>query len=255
MQNFETTQYFIQSLEYLSPSLQSVNKMRAHPSYSAFERRWQLPVYFQLRWKEIVGKVEERLQSTSLSPSATKTVINADFTLSQSEAIWNAICECWSTDIFLRDLGHRFWRLTLQVSSIIYDQEGCLNLYNQLLRRYRTWLDKNLPMSDHGDKVKSSVAEKSAMTPLGTPRAPTPAMQDNQSAETTAEEDKTLYQCSILICDIREMNARVFDFWKEEISAMLPFGASEGDGAERSESMPTLVSHYDSLIYVSLQTS
>jgi hypothetical protein len=35
--------------------------MRAHPVYVAFERRWQLPVYFQLRWKEIVTKLEEAL--------------------------------------------------------------------------------------------------------------------------------------------------------------------------------------------------
>ena len=106
-------------------------------------------------------------------------------------------------------------------------------------------------MSDHGDRVKSLVAEKSTVTPLGTPRAPTPAMQDNQSAEATAEEDKTLYQCSILIRDIKEMNTKVFDLWKEEISAMLPFGASEGDGAERPESMFILTSQYTLLICVS----
>ena len=37
--------------------------MRSHPSYVAFERRWQLPVYFQLRWKEIVGKLEDTLNT------------------------------------------------------------------------------------------------------------------------------------------------------------------------------------------------
>jgi hypothetical protein len=35
--------------------------MRSHPIYTAFEQRWQLPVYFQLRWKEIVGKLENSL--------------------------------------------------------------------------------------------------------------------------------------------------------------------------------------------------
>lgn len=121
-QNFETTQAFVRSLEYLAPSLQSVSKMRAHPSFGAFERRWQLPVYFQLRWKEIVSKVEECLQSTSLTPSAVvKPVRKADFVLGQSVTIWNAICECWNADIYLRDLGHRFWRLTLQVTHLPYD--------------------------------------------------------------------------------------------------------------------------------------
>ena len=34
--------------------------------FTSFERRWQLPVYFQLRWKEIVTKLEEALATTKL---------------------------------------------------------------------------------------------------------------------------------------------------------------------------------------------
>jgi conserved oligomeric Golgi complex subunit 2 len=37
--------------------------MRSHPVYLTFQRRWQLPVYFQLRWKDIVGKLEDALSS------------------------------------------------------------------------------------------------------------------------------------------------------------------------------------------------
>ena len=35
--------------------------MRKHIVYASFERRWQLPIYFQLRWKEIVTKLEDTL--------------------------------------------------------------------------------------------------------------------------------------------------------------------------------------------------
>lgn len=59
--NYEITQAFIRSLEFMAPSAQSVQSMRAHPVYSMFEKRWQLPVYFQMRWKEIVSKVEDAL--------------------------------------------------------------------------------------------------------------------------------------------------------------------------------------------------
>ena len=34
--------------------------------YTAFQRRWQIHTYFQLRWKEIVVKFEEALVSTKL---------------------------------------------------------------------------------------------------------------------------------------------------------------------------------------------
>jgi hypothetical protein len=61
-------------LEFLAPSIHAIEAMRAHPSYAAFERRWQLPVYFQLRWKEIVGKLEEVLSVTAVDPSVGKGV-------------------------------------------------------------------------------------------------------------------------------------------------------------------------------------
>ena len=40
--------------------------MRAHIVFMSFEKRWQLPVYFQLRWKEIVAKLEDALAATKL---------------------------------------------------------------------------------------------------------------------------------------------------------------------------------------------
>ena len=40
--------------------------MRAHVVFTSFEKRWQLPVYFQLRWKEIVAKLEDALAATKL---------------------------------------------------------------------------------------------------------------------------------------------------------------------------------------------
>ena len=46
--------------------MHAIERMRAHPVYVQFERRWQLPVYFQLRWKEIVTKLEEALATTKL---------------------------------------------------------------------------------------------------------------------------------------------------------------------------------------------
>ncbi len=49
--------------------------MRAHSVYSAFERRWQLPVYFQMRWKEIVTKLEDSLSSTRVEPTSGKGIV------------------------------------------------------------------------------------------------------------------------------------------------------------------------------------
>jgi hypothetical protein len=67
-QHHETTEAFIYSLEFLAPSIHAIETMRSHPVYSAFQKRWQLPVYFQLRWKEIVSKLEDALNVTRLEP-------------------------------------------------------------------------------------------------------------------------------------------------------------------------------------------
>jgi hypothetical protein len=66
----------VRSLEFLAPSALAVEAMRSHPVYKAFHRRWQLQTYFQLRWKEIVGKLEESLVVTRIEP--TKGVLLAD---------------------------------------------------------------------------------------------------------------------------------------------------------------------------------
>jgi conserved oligomeric Golgi complex subunit 2 len=65
-QNYTTSKAFLSALEYLAPDLQAVQSMREHPIYATFERRWQLPVYFQLRWKEIVGDLEISLSENQL---------------------------------------------------------------------------------------------------------------------------------------------------------------------------------------------
>ena len=45
--------------------------MAAHPTFLAFERRWQLPVYFQLRWKDIVTRLEDSLSTNKLEPESS----------------------------------------------------------------------------------------------------------------------------------------------------------------------------------------
>lgn len=45
--------------------------MRSHPVFTSFNKRWQLPIYFQLRWKDIVGKLEDSLSTTVISPNFT----------------------------------------------------------------------------------------------------------------------------------------------------------------------------------------
>jgi len=59
--------------------MSTILAMRRHLTYLTFERRWQLPVYFQLRWKEIAGTLEEMLAAPRLEPIAPKGTVSGYF--------------------------------------------------------------------------------------------------------------------------------------------------------------------------------
>jgi hypothetical protein len=121
MQNFTTTRHLINALEDLCPSADAVDRMRSHPSSDELRRHWQLPVYFQLRWKEIVGRLEQKLAMAASAAQASSKGANggggqAEWVLVQTPAIWEAISASWDDNVYLPELGGRFLRLTMQVS-------------------------------------------------------------------------------------------------------------------------------------------
>ncbi|EPQ57242.1 hypothetical protein GLOTRDRAFT_137615 [Gloeophyllum trabeum ATCC 11539] len=215
--NYDTTQAFIRALEFIAPSISSVEAMRHHPLFISFERRWQLPVYFQLRWKEIILPLEDILAVTRIEPSVNKAETEPFVTV-QSRAIWRAIEICWSGQIYIPQLGSRFWRLTLQ-----------------LLSRYKTWLDSSLPAYEPISKanLNPSGDPLASGTPTSITRTSTPIPPGGESAtaEATALDDILLRQLGAAITDIRAMQQQVLKIWREEISVMLP-DMPENDGQD-----------------------
>ncbi|KAF6762997.1 hypothetical protein DFP72DRAFT_874343 [Ephemerocybe angulata] len=186
--HYETTQVFIRSLELLAPSLQAVT------SFSIFEKRWQLPVYFQLRWKEIVGKLEESLARSKLEVSHSKDI--QPFTTHQASAVWIAISACWSSQVFIPELCPRFWKLTLQI-----------------LSRYRTWLSSCLDVIDSRTADQKNAATSSLRRP-GTPVIRWCGCFARQFAA---------------IVDVLAMDSAVHTLWDQEISLILPDGGESED--------------------------
>ncbi|CDZ97124.1 cog complex component [Phaffia rhodozyma] len=182
--HYTQTHAFFTWLESLAPSIQSVLAMRDHPTYKAFEKRWQLPVYFQLRWKEIVGKLEE-----GMKPSGEPDGKDQDgFFLPQSLAVFRAIDRCWADEIFIPELSHRFWRLTLQI-----------------LSRYRTWLNKVVLETT----TSNSTEKSSGTTSDNTSSTLDPAL--------VAQEDSKLRKASLIIADIRRLETKVSTLWRDQI--------------------------------------
>lgn len=60
--------------------------------------------------------------------TTTRTAEIAPFVMSSTAAVWSAMTTCWDRNVFVPQLAHRFWKLMLQI-----------------LSRYRTWIENNLP--------------------------------------------------------------------------------------------------------------
>ncbi|KIM30529.1 hypothetical protein M408DRAFT_22024 [Serendipita vermifera MAFF 305830] len=196
--NYATTRAFISGLEYLAPDLQAVKSMRAHPVYATFERRWQLPVYFQLRWREVVVDLEAALGETRYRPSLD---YDASGCSAQASAVMSSIARCWSSDVFIAELGHRFWKLTLQI-----------------LGRYKNWLKENMPMPEATQTIASLREEKANLGRATTPppRNSTP-QQEGGDVVSTADEEK-LRQLATMMTDIKIIGQKVLLLWHEDIS-------------------------------------
>ncbi|KAL4073878.1 oligomeric golgi complex component, COG2-domain-containing protein [Scleroderma citrinum] len=196
------TQAFIHALEFIAPTTQSVQAMRSHPVYIAFNRRWQLPIYFQLRWKEIIGKLEDSLSTTVINPDGTiYDSVRSPFLTSQAELVWASLASCWSAEIFIQELAPRFWKLTLQ-----------------LLSRYKSWLEASLPVADPPAKLLAG--DKGSG--LAQSRASTPQSNYEASSESNAADDLLLKQYATVLVDVNAMRHQIHKLWREQINVALP---------------------------------
>lgn len=122
LQYYRATIAFVADYERLIGTPASVAALRAHPAYVEFLQRWhqrQLPVYYQIRFKEIAAAVEDVVGAAKLDASRRAPAAPSEFALAGTAAIAAALERCWHDDVFLYGLAHRFWRLTFQV-------RGCL---------------------------------------------------------------------------------------------------------------------------------
>ncbi|XP_026359991.3 conserved oligomeric Golgi complex subunit 2 isoform X1 [Ursus americanus] len=101
---------FVRAFERQCGSQASVRRLRAHPAYHSFNNKWNLPVYFQIRFREIAGSLEAALTDVLEDAPA-----GSSFCLLASHRTWGSLQRCWSDEMFLPVLAPRLWRLTLQI--------------------------------------------------------------------------------------------------------------------------------------------
>ncbi|XP_077669513.1 conserved oligomeric Golgi complex subunit 2 isoform X4 [Eretmochelys imbricata] len=101
---------FIQRFERQCGSQASVKRLRLHPAYLSFNNKWNLPVYFQIRFREVAGALE-----AALSDSLEEAPAGSSYCLLATHLVWVSLLKCWSDQMFLPLLAHRLWKFTLQI--------------------------------------------------------------------------------------------------------------------------------------------
>uniref|UniRef100_A0A665U9D4 Conserved oligomeric Golgi complex subunit 2 n=2 Tax=Echeneis naucrates TaxID=173247 RepID=A0A665U9D4_ECHNA len=111
-ERYSVSMEFVRRFERQCSSQASVKRLRVHPSYTSFNNKWNLPVYFQLRYKEIAGSLEN-----AIADGLEAAPVGSAYHLQVSEVLWSCIVRCWSDNVYVLPLAHRFWKLTLQLYS------------------------------------------------------------------------------------------------------------------------------------------
>ncbi|TPX32873.1 hypothetical protein SmJEL517_g04076 [Synchytrium microbalum] len=116
--NYLLAMDFVTRFESICKSRKTLSLLRLHPTYIDFMKRWQLPVYYQLRAKEIYGKLEYSTTSfewfhANLKLDTSSTF--APFVLAPSHMMLESVSSCYNDSVFLWAVSFRFWRLTLQL--------------------------------------------------------------------------------------------------------------------------------------------
>ncbi|XP_077879155.1 conserved oligomeric Golgi complex subunit 2 isoform X6 [Ictidomys tridecemlineatus] len=109
-QKYTISMDFLRRFERQCGSQASVKRLRAHPAYHSFNSKWNLPVYFQIRFREVAGSLE-----AALIRGLEEAPAGSPFCLLASHKTWSSLSRCWSDELFLPLLAHRLWRLTLQI--------------------------------------------------------------------------------------------------------------------------------------------
>lgn len=115
---------FIKKMEKYFETAEEIEQFHSHLQYKNFQQKWNLPIYFQIRFQEIAGAFENVLSETINNQCFVSDPSPDDFKLNATKLCWTSLTSCWAQGVFIVALTHRFFKLNLQI-----------------LSRYCTWVD------------------------------------------------------------------------------------------------------------------
>lgn len=205
--NFRAALRFVEALEGYCTQQAQVEAFRGSAAYAAFMKRWNLAVYFSLRFQDIAGSLEGKLSGATLQAAAASPDGGPRFHWAPSVAVWTGLQRCVSPDVFLPQLADKFVRLALQ-----------------LLARYAAWISSG--MQRRAEAAATAAAGAAGDAAAGGREQPPPQQQqqaDGSSGGSGGGWDSaaTPEQLAALQQDIDSLLAAVLTAFVPQLSALL----------------------------------
>ncbi|XP_020351405.2 conserved oligomeric Golgi complex subunit 2-like isoform X1 [Oncorhynchus kisutch] len=174
---------FVRKFERQCGSQASVRRLRAHASYQSFHNKWNLPIYFQLRYKEIAACLEN-----AIADGLEAAAAGSSYHLLVSQVLWNSLVRCWAEKVYLSPLVHRFWKLTLQ-----------------LISRYSKFLTEMLTKSPSTDISKDPVR----LLPSSASSTSSRTSQDDGGSESGSPATLSTQQLVFIASDVNQLQDQI----------------------------------------------
>lgn len=102
------------------------SRMYAHPMTLDYSKRWNLPIYYQLRFGEVCSRLEKAIKGVEMNGWYANVFTGPEMTMSKLKEMYglelpffveffDSLNWLWSQGVFLKPLTHRFLRGTLQL--------------------------------------------------------------------------------------------------------------------------------------------
>ncbi|XP_052327102.1 conserved oligomeric Golgi complex subunit 2-like isoform X1 [Oncorhynchus keta] len=174
---------FVRKFERQCGSQASVRRLRAHASYQSFHNKWNLPIYFQLRYKEIAACLEN-----AIADGLEAAPAGSSYHLLVSQVLWNSLVRCWAEKVYLPPLVHRFWKLTLQ-----------------LISRYSKFLTEMLTKSPSTEVSKDPVR----LLPSSASSTSSRTSQDDEGSESGSPATLSTKQLVFIASDVNQLQDQI----------------------------------------------
>ncbi|XP_076463850.1 conserved oligomeric Golgi complex subunit 2-like isoform X2 [Babylonia areolata] len=227
-QKYLISQRFVKKFETLCATQASVQRLRNHPSYHTFTTKWSLPVYFQIRFQDIAGALETALVTGLNSPSGGEWKLHA------TDTLWAGLQRCWTEEVYLPALLHRFWKLSLQ--QMARHASWLDQLYDDEMERRRQSLSSkpsrgSLPTSASTSQLMSLGDGGRSGSPTPRSASPQPQGQQDGGAGGSLCEPITTGQIVCLLCDASRLQDKIPEMYETFIRPKVLASGLQSDDA------------------------